>query len=208
MVPEINPNGLAITKNLLTQANAALAPLMPIFNIIDAVLAIKAFAESIPDALGPPPDPSVIAAALAELVEKVAKLAALIPQLAVPYMIVDVLDAIITALNGTITNLEIVIVQEARIAAAMLKASEPGNDALLEVVICADSINASVKGGISEGLGPLNSLFGVLNLFLGLIGLPEIPSMDALPEDSAEAIESLRVTVKLLEDLRASIPLP
>jgi len=59
----------------------ALTPLVPIFNIIDTVVAIFNCVKAIPDMIGPPPDPTVLAACLPDLAEKVNKLLALIPQL-------------------------------------------------------------------------------------------------------------------------------
>jgi hypothetical protein len=208
MVPQIAPDGIQVTKNLLTQASAALAPLMPVFQIIDAILAIKAFADAVPDSVGPPFNVTAVIQALAGVSKKVAKLASLIPQLAVPLLVVDVIDVVIQALNGAVTQLEAVVVQEAKIAAALTKATETGNDALLQVVACADDFNVATRNGISEGLGPLNSLFGVLNLFLGLIGAPEVPALDDLPDDAQQAIDQLKSVVDLLQNLRDSIPIP
>jgi len=205
MVPEINPNSLQITKALLGQASGAMAPLVPVFNIIDAVLSIKDFAEAVPGLIT---NPTAIVEAIEKLIQKIAKLAGLIPQLSVPLMVLDLIDVAIEALNGLVTQLEAVIVQEAKIAAASLKATEPGNDALLEVVACAEAINLQVKNGISEGLGPLNSFFGMINIFLSLIGLQPIPDLaGGLPDDSEAAIDSLRDVVKILQDLRATIPI-
>lgn len=206
MVPDINPSDLAITKNLLAQGNAALAPLLPVFNIIDALLAVKDFAEAVPGLLT---DPSALVSAIESLIEKIAKLAQLVPQLSVPFLVVDMIDVAITALNGFVTQLEIVVQQELRIAAAVVKANTaPVNAALLEVTVCADSINAATKQGISEGLGPLNTLFGLLSIFLGLIGQPPIPDVAELGDDTAEAIASLRAVVDLLQGIRDAIPLP
>lgn len=206
MTPEIGATPLQVTKNLLTQANAALAPLAPVFAIIDAVLAVKDFATTVPKVLT---NPSKVVTAVTKVVEKASALAALVPQLAVPLMAVDILDVVITALEGVIVQLEAVVVQEAQILAAATKATETGNDALLEITVCAEGVLTQVRDGISEGLTPLNSLFSVLNLFLGLVpGAPTVPSLDALPDDAQEAIDTLRDLVGVLEQVRDSIPIP
>ncbi len=206
MVPEINPNDLQITKALLGQASGALAPLVPIFNLIDAMLAVKDFAEAVPGLIT---DPGALTSAITSLIEKITALASLIPQLSVPLMILDLIDVTITALGGVITQLEAVLIQEAKIAAAATAATQPGNESLLTVVACAEGINVQTKNGIGEGLGPLNSFFGLMNIFLGLIGLPPIPDLSGdLPDDTQEAIDDLKDVVKLLEDLRATIPIP
>lgn len=205
MVPNICPSGLQIAKNLLTQANAALAPLAPIFNIIDALLAVKDFAEAVPGLLT---DPGALIEAIAKLIEKISALAQLIPQLSIPFLIVDLIDVIIAVLDGVITELAKIVEQELKIAAAGLRAAEPGNASLIPIVECATDLNIQLKLQLGQGLAPLNSLFGVLNLFLGLIGAPEIPPLDDLPEDASEAIESLTVVVEALQKARDAIPIP
>lgn len=50
----------------------ALAPLKPVFDIIDTVVAVFACLKAIPDAFGPPPDPSKLVQALEDLAKKVA----------------------------------------------------------------------------------------------------------------------------------------
>ena len=205
MVPQIVPSGLQVTKNLLSQASSALAPLAPLFNLIEAMLAVKDFAEAVPSLLT---DPTALIQAIVNLIEKISALVSLIPQLSVPVLIVDLFDVVIGALNGVIEELEKVVAQEARIQAAVAKAQEAGNEALLDSITCANSINDQVKAGISAGVAPLNPLFGVMNLFLGLIGAPEIPSIDNLPNDSSEAIEQLSDLVDALYIARDAIPIP
>ncbi len=206
MVPDINPSDLAITKSLLAQGNAALAPLLPVFNIIDALLAVKDFAEAVPGLLT---EPDALIAAIGALIEKISKLAQLIPQLSVPFLIVDLLDVGITALNGFVTELEKIIAQETAIAAAITKANiPPVNAALLTVTTCATDQVASAKQGLEEGLGPLNSFFGLLSIFLGLLGQEPIPSISDLGPDSQAAIDALRGSIDILQAIRDAIPLP
>lgn len=199
------PNGLQVTKSLLSQASSALAPLAPIFNLIDALLAVKEFAEAVPKLLT---DPTALAEAIINLVEKIAKLASLIPQLSVPLLIVDLFDVVIGALDGVVTELEKVVAQEARIQAAIAKAQESGNEALQDSIDCANDINDQVKAGIAAGVAPLNPLFAVMNIFLGLIGAPEIPSIENLPDDASEAVEYLGDFVDILQNARDAIPIP
>ena len=69
------PGGVSMESiNLMEQIQPALTPLMPLFDIIDTVVAVFNCIKAIPDTLGPPPDPTVLAACIPELAEKVAKL--------------------------------------------------------------------------------------------------------------------------------------
>jgi hypothetical protein len=47
-----------------------------------------------------------------------------------------------------------------------------------------------------------------MNIFLGLIGAPEIPSIDNLPDDASEAVEYLGDFVDILQNARDAIPIP
>ena len=94
------PGGVTIEHiNLMEIIQPALTPLMPIFDIIDTVVAVFNCVKAIPDTLGPPPDPTVLAACLPDLAEKVAKLLKLIPQLSLPLLIVRLIDLVIDTLR-------------------------------------------------------------------------------------------------------------
>ena len=86
------PGGVSIQQfNLMEAIQPALTPLMPVFDIIDTVVAVFNCVKAIPDSLGPPPDPTALAACIPELAEKVSKLLKLIPQLSLPYTIIGML---------------------------------------------------------------------------------------------------------------------
>lgn len=204
--PIIAPDQFQIAKNLLTQANASLAPLAPIFSIVDAILAVKAAIDAIPDSLGPPPDPTKLAKALPVLAEKVAALASLVPQLSVPFLVVDTIDVVLLSLNGIVTRLEILQAQQTRIAAAVAKATAQGNVSLLGITGCAQTVFDGQMLALQQSAAPLNSLIAVVNIFMGLIGQSAIAPLDALPSDPADAIASLATAVETLTRIRNAIP--
>ena len=71
------PGGVTMEHiNLMEVIQPALTPLVPLFNIIDTVVAVFNCIKAIPDTLGPPPDPTAIAACIPELAEKVFGLSA------------------------------------------------------------------------------------------------------------------------------------
>src|SRR5205814_1428833 len=78
-LPNLGPaDPMQLSKQLLGLANAALAPLGPVFNLIDMALALFNAVKAIPDAISHL-DPSKISDALPELAQKAAKLAGLGP---------------------------------------------------------------------------------------------------------------------------------
>ena len=204
-VAETSPPPINIAKNLVTQANAALAPMVPVFNTIDAILAIKEFADAVPDLLT---NPSAVVQAVAGIAEKVDGLVQLVPQVSVPVLAVDLIDVIITSLRGFRSQLEAVVEQQARILEAAATAEEPGNEALLPVVECAQALSDQVILDIQAGAAPLNQFFGVLNLFLGLAGLEPVPSLDGISSDAGDAVDELAAFEELLGSLRDAIPVP
>jgi hypothetical protein len=204
------PSGLDAATNLLAQASPAMAPLMPIFNIVDAVLALVECVQAVPDALGPPPDPAKVAEALSGLAEKLPKLLNLVPQLAAPRMVIGMLDTLIDFLEGLRNQIEAILLHAERTQAARARAEELGDEILLHVAECADGHAQAQLQAMADALAPMNTLAGALNLFLGLLGLPEVPAFDGLidsanPEAAFAAIDAL---VETLRSIRDAVPLP
>jgi phage baseplate assembly protein W len=132
------PDPTDVSKQLLAQANAALAPLVPIFNIVDAIIALFNCVKAIPDSLGPPPDPTKLAECIPDLAKKIDQLLKLIPQLSIPVLIAGLIDVLLFYLQGFRGQLEAIIAHQARLLAAATRAAELGNVQLRTVVDCAE----------------------------------------------------------------------
>jgi hypothetical protein len=204
------PSGLDAATNLLAQASPAMAPLMPIFNIIDAVLALVECVQAVPDALGPPPDPAKMVEALSGLAEKLPKLLDLLPQVATPRMVIGMVDTLIDFLEGLRDQIEAILLQAERTRAATAKAEELGDANLLHIAGCAEAQGQAQLQAMADALAPMNTPMSALSLFLGLLGLPEVPALDGLinienPEDAFVRIDDL---INLLRSIRDAVPLP
>jgi hypothetical protein len=204
------PSGLDAATNLLAQASPAMAPLMPIFNIIDAVLALVECVQAVPDALGPPPDPAKMVEALSGLAEKLPKLLDLMPQVATPRMGIGMLDTLVDFIEGLRDQIEAILLQAERTRAARTKAEELGDANLLHIAGCAEAQGQAQLQAMADALAPMNTLGSGLSLFLGLLGLPDVPSLDGLinienPEAAFEQIDDL---INLLRSIRDAVPLP
>lgn len=159
-----------------------MAPLVPVFNIIDTVIALFNCVKAIPDSLGPSPDPTKLAECIPDLAEKASKLLKLIPQLSVPLLVIGIIDCLIDFLQGVKQQLESTIDKLIEIANAATKADELGDAKLHLVVECADeNFNIQLQA-MNESFGPINKLIALLNIFLGLLGLPEVPELGSLIE--------------------------
>jgi len=198
-----------VHQDLATVAQPALAPLMPLFDVIDAVVTAIGVVQAIPDALGPPPDPTALISMMPQLVEKLEKLLALVPQVSVPMTVVGLLDGVITAIEQARRQLVALMVQVARIGAAEARAAELGDQDLTRLVGCARDSLAQEAANVGRALGPVGGVLGILRILLALIGGPEVPdlsSLDGLPLDGA--IAALDQLIAALRAVRQAIPLP
>lgn len=200
-----------LLQSLFLALNTALAPLTPLFNVIDVVEALVKCVQAIPKCFGPPPDPQPLIDCIPNLVSALAKLLALLPPLSVPIMILETVKAIIVGLEALIGRLEAMIIKSAQLLAAATKAAAPGNGALKLVVDCAKANFDIEFQNLNAGLGPLNRLIGIVNLFASLVpGLPNplVPDLSNLTAQVEDAIQPLQDVVVVLNDIASAIPVP
>lgn len=204
------PGGVQMEHiNLMQVIQPALTPLVPIFDIIDTVVAVFNCIKAIPDTLGPPPDPTVIAACIPELAEKVAKLLKLIPQLSLPFTIIGIIDLIIDTLRQARTQLLHLQAQMQQILGAIDRATDLDDAGLMAITSCAQANVAQEAANVGKSLAALGKLIGLLNLFLGMIGAPEVPDLSNLagtPLD--EAIPPIDAIIETLQSARTAVPVP
>jgi hypothetical protein len=216
-IPEI-PDPLSITLpggvtmqqiNLMQAIQPALTPLMPLFDIIDTVVAVFNCVKAIPDSLGPPPDPTALAACLPELAEKVAKLLRLIPQLSLPYTIIGIIDLVIDTLRQARSQLMNLQQQMQQILGAIDRATELEDAGLMAITSCAQANVAQEAANVGKALASLGKLIGILNIFLGIVGGPEVPDLSNLagrPLD--DVIPPIDAIIEALQTVRSAVPVP
>jgi len=205
-LPDIGiPDPMELSKQLMAQANAALAPLTPVFNIIDVALALHKAVKAIPDAIKSL-DPGKISDALPDLERKAGKLLQLVPQLSVPLMIVGLIDVLLSFLGGLAGQLRAIIDQQVRIQHAENRAAELGNAQLLVVVGCAREYVDAQMHSLAESVAPVNRLIALINVFAELAGLGPLPDLSDLGRDAQAALKPLDEVVRVLKEIRAAIP--
>jgi hypothetical protein len=216
-IPEI-PDPLSITLpggvtmqqiNLMQAIQPALTPLMPLFDIIDTVVAVFNCVKAIPDSLGPPPDPTALAACIPELAEKVAKLLRLIPQLSLPYTIIGIIDLVIDTLRQARSQLMNLQQQMQQILGAIDRATELEDAGLMAITSCAQANVAQEAANVGKALASLGKLIGILNIFLGIVGGPEVPDLSNLagrPLD--DVIPPIDAIIEALQTVRSAVPVP
>jgi hypothetical protein len=203
------PNSADMGINLMQQLQPAMAPLVPVFNIIDTVVAVFNCIKAIPDTIGPPPDPTALAQTIPDLAQKVSKLLKLVPQLSVPLMVKGLLDVLISTLVGVRTQILALQQQMISVTNAMDRAAELEDAGLAAIAACAQANVEQQARNIGQSLGALGKLIGLINLFMGMIGGPEVPDLsDLAGKPLDEVIEPLDAFVTTLENIRDAIPVP
>jgi len=201
-----DPAGMV--RDLMGQVNAGLAPLAPIFNLIDVILAIKECVEATGDAIAEL-DPTKLFQCIPGLIEKVNAILKLLPPVSIPFMVKSLLTALIVFLEGLKQELRSAILAAARVAAAQLRAAELNNIRLQAVADCAEGSFDVQMVNFNESAKPLSRLILVLNVFLELAQLPciQIP-MGPIAGATEAALLPLCHAIDLLTIVRDAISVP
>ena len=204
------PGGIEIEDvNVYKILQPALTPLVPLFDVVDTVVALYSCVKAIPDALGPPPDPTVLAACLPELSKKVAKLLRLVPQLSVPAMILGMLRVVIETLKTVRRQLQHLEKQEKKILGVVDRASKLRDAGLMAVANCARANVAQEAANVGKSLASLGRLLGLIDLFMGMVGGPKVPALSSLGGvPLKEAIAPLDELIRALEAAKTAVPVP
>lgn len=207
LVPILAPSPIQVAQQLMAAVNAALAPVVPIFDLIDVARALFAVAQAIPDAITHL-DPSGIAQALPDLGQKIARLLPLVPQASVPLMVLGVVDVLLAFLSGLSIELAAIVAQQARIQRSADRASQLGNVQLHAAVSCAQTQLASQLTGLSAAIAPVARLLSLASSIGALIGLAPLPAPTDLGSDVQAALTSVDQLTATLRAYRAAIPVP
>ena len=204
------PGGASIEKiNLIEVIQPALAPLAPIFDILDAVIATFNCIKAIPETFGPPPDPTILMAVIPDLAEKVAKLLKLVPQLSMPFTIVSIIDLVIDTMVQVRDMILPLVERMSELAAVEQRALEIEDPNLIAIAQCARVNIVQEISNLGASLATLDKLIGLLNTFLEMIGGPQLPTLSGLGgtaiEEAAAMIDELIETIKTV---RSAIPVP
>jgi hypothetical protein len=183
------------------QLSSAIAPLVPIFDIVGAVISVKDFAQAVVT------NPFSAGDAIGDLLERVDKLAQLVPQLSVPFLIVDSINALIAYATGLDSELAALERQESNIRTARELAGVGGNDALGPIVDCAEDQLYAHFENLKGGAGPADLLIKTLNILVAMVpGCPPIPTLGDIGDSVLEAREAMRSTRDILLNITRYLP--
>ena len=200
-LPRPTHSASELAKDLLSRANAALAPLVPVFKIIDAVLSVIEAVKAVP---GIVTDPAGLIEKVADMVRKSAALAALIPPLSIPLLVAGLLDALIAYLEGTLADVAALVEAMDRVDGA--RAQVERYPALAIVVTAADGQIGAHFQALSDGMTPIDTLMRLVSTIGSLAGLSAIPGLGSLGPDARAATTPIRDALVALRAIRATIP--
>jgi len=204
------PGGIEIEDiNLMRIIQPALTPLVPFFDLIDTIVALYNCVKAIPDALGPPPDPSILAACLPDLAEKLNKLLNMLPQVSLPRLVRRLLTLLVQTLRTVRSQLMHLQQQMVQILGAIDRAKSLNDAGLMAITACAQANVAQEAANVGKSLAALGKLLGLINLFMGMIGGPQVPDLSTLagrPLD--QTLPPLDALIKALETAREAVPGP
>jgi hypothetical protein len=139
----------------------------------------------------------------------VAKLLKLIPQLSLPLLIVRLIDLVIDTLRQAKSELLHLQQQMVQIAGVIDRATNLEDAGLMAIAQCAQANVAQEAANVGKGLAALGKLIGIVNLFMGMVGGPEIPDLKSLsgrPLD--QVVAPLDAIVDVLQTARSAVPVP
>jgi hypothetical protein len=204
------PGGLEIQDyNLMKAIQPLLAPLIPLFNIIDAVVALFNCLKAIPDCFGPPPDPTALVHCLPDLAEKIMKLLSLIPILSLPITVAHLVDLVIAALREVKEMLQNLEGQMKQIERSIEHGRNLNDAGLTAILSCAQANVQQEATNTGKQLASLGKLLTLIGIFMEMIGGPKVPDlahMNGLP--LSEVLAPIDDLVTVLMTIRAAIPFP
>jgi hypothetical protein len=200
------PSLFGYANQVLNMADTAMAPLTPVFKIIETIAAIQKCLTAIPGILGPPPNPKKLLDALVELGQKVEELASLMPIFSIPVLMLQLIDTLIGTIDGAASELSSLAVYTKQIQQAQFVAAQaPG---LIALISCAQQSRDTQMSNVEKVFASINVFIDVINAFGTAAGLTHlIPPFDGIwPDDPLEMAHRLQAIADDLRAVRSYIP--
>jgi hypothetical protein len=201
-----------IPLDFFAQIGPAMAPLTPLFNVLDTVIAVYRCVKAIPDAITSL-DPSELLDCLPALAALVDQLLKLVPMMSVPKLVKQALLTLAMLLRGIASDFVYTQTLLERIANAIDRAAQLDDVRMNGFLVCAqDDVNKTVSA-TSQALKGIGRIILLINIFMGLIGGPEIPCFGSLLDDNIDqgfdyVIDLFNSLAEILEEIARAIPDP
>lgn len=206
------PHPSDMSLDFFSQLGPAMTPLVPIFNVVDTVLAIFKCVKAVPDAITSL-DPSGLLDCLPALAKLVDQLIKFIPQMSIPKSIKAMLKNCAALLWAVANDFRYLQTQSEMIIRQLDRAATLNNSKMNGFLVCAQKDLDDVALSTAEALKGMGRIILLLNVFTGLIGAPEIPCFGSLIGDNLDRgfgviIDLLLALAAVLNDIANAIPDP
>jgi hypothetical protein len=198
--------------DFFSQIGPALAPLKPLFDVLDTALAIFRCVKAVPDAITNL-DPSELFQCIPDLAKLIDKLLSMIPQLSVPKLIRAVIRNLAKLLRAIAADLRYLQSQLQRIADMIDRAAQLNDVKLTGFLSCAQNTIEQQTMSTAEALKGIGRLVLLINIFIAMIGGEELPCFGSLMSDNLAdgfdaVIDLLTALATVLDEIAAAIPDP
>jgi hypothetical protein len=148
-------------------------------------------------------------ACLPDLAEKLNKLLNLLPWVVLPRMLRRLLTLAIETLRTVRSQLMYLQAQILQILGTIDRAKNLGDAGLMAICQCAQANVATEAANVGKSLAALGKLLGIINIFMGLVGGPQVPDLkDLAGRPLDKAIPPFDALIKALEAARTAVPGP
>lgn len=199
-----------LCDDLIPRIEVTLGMLAPLLCLIEIALALIEVVKAIPDAVGPPPQPQGLVEALSDLLEKMACLLPLLPQLSICPLLKALLDIIINCLISIREQLQNIVTLRAGLLDGRARSQELGGVALLDAALdCSEENTDLLEAALSGNTEALQRMIDVtLNPLLEAAGLDpiEVDITQSLVGAPDEVIEALTDVIAALLAIRDALP--
>jgi len=193
-----------VAGRLIAKINVALLPLVPLFDVIDLLLSLKALFEAILSL-----NPFKISLALPKIYVKINKLLRLVPVIALPRSIKSIIKVLIVYLKGQRAQIELIIKEQSAIDLRAQRAIAFGSADLKLAVGCSQNRLDYALAMVVNNAAPFNRLIGTVNLFCEIAGLPTIPAVTITPGAAAkDLLVPFDEAIAALTTVYNAIPVP
>lgn len=180
----------------------AMAALMPIFIVIEVVLAIAEFCKALATL-----DPVAIAEATEKFAQAVDKLLGIVPQASFPLMIVGLLQLMIDMIVALIDFIEELALYQNQIALMKDYAQREGLEDMLQSALCLEANLETQLEYFNSAIGACAGFMAIMELLGQFIGVDL--SVDVSVSEGAplsDIVDELAVIRDTLQTLMDSIP--
>ena len=199
------------------QLKAALAPMLPFFDVLEVIIAAVDTTKKLFEAFGKLPFgflsvfPEVVEL-FNKVIEKVEKLIKLHPLMSIPVVLVAIINVILDNTQEVERILRDIIREientEKTKDAMNRIGSEKRREKIKEIIECKERNVEQKQANLRTALDGLNALFVLLNLFLPMVGGPKIEIADIDLSNPKEAISGIAEFNTTLRTVRDAIPIP